>query len=86
MSHQSFRDASSHRGRDPQRRVDADEIVLDESREKPPPCDFELLGKRVRQPSEPAHSHPHIEVLAFEVGRADELLLIGIADHPRSDL
>jgi hypothetical protein len=32
-----------------------------------------LLGEGIRQPREPAHVHPHREVLALDVRRADVL-------------
>src|SRR5258708_34225560 len=34
---------------------------------------LQLLCECIRQPSKAAHSHPHIEVLPFNVGRADML-------------
>lgn len=35
---------------------------------------FQLLAKPVGQAREAAHTHPHREVLALNVGRADQLL------------
>ena len=32
---------------------------------------FKLLRERIRQPREAAHVHPHGEVLALDIGRAD---------------
>ena len=34
---------------------------------------LDLLAERVREPGEPAHMHPHGEVLALDVGRGDVL-------------
>src|ERR1022692_1177192 len=34
---------------------------------------FELLAESIRQPCEPPHIHPHVEILSLNVGRADML-------------
>ena len=41
----------------------------------------EFFRERVRQPRAPPHGHPHREVLALDVGRADVLRVGRSADN-----
>ena len=68
---QSISDPSRHGRSHFQRLVNANEIVMHKVQAQHMNVVFQLLGKSVGQPREPTHSHPHGEVLALHVGRAD---------------
>jgi hypothetical protein len=44
----------------------------------------DFLAERVRQPREPAHRHPHREVLTLDVAGRD-VLRVGVAGHVLRD-
>jgi len=64
---------SSHRRSNPQSLMDAREVVVHVENRESVKVVGEFLGKRVRQASEAAHTHPHVEILPFNVGSADML-------------
>jgi hypothetical protein len=68
ISHARF-----HRRRHAQGLVDADEVVVHMKQRQHSDVIFEFLTKGISQPSEPAHVHPHVEILSFNVRRADVL-------------
>ena len=72
------RHAGRHRWGNPERLVDAHEIVVHEVQSHRRLVAGKLLGKRVGQSGEPPHRHAHGEVLPLDVARAD-VLRIGIA-------
>ena len=70
--------ARRHRWRDAQRLMDAGEVVEHVVQSDRMLMVLELLGEAVGQPGEPAHSHPHGQVLtvhAFLLFLADPSLL-----------
>ena len=60
--------------------MDANEVVVHEVQRHGVRVVLDLLAECVRQSREPAHMHPHGEVLAFDVGRARVL-----PDWPSND-
>jgi hypothetical protein len=66
-------DTSLHRRSNPQRLMNAAKVVVHMKQGQHSDVIFELLTEGVRQPGEPPHIHPHVEVLSLNVGRADML-------------
>jgi len=58
--------------------MDANKIVVHEVKRNRRDLMLDSRGEAIREASEAAHVHPHGEVLAFNVGRAD-VLCIGLA-------
>jgi hypothetical protein len=54
-----------HRGGDARRLVDSAAFVVHEVKRHGPTVIVALLGKRIRKTREPAHFHPHSQVLAL---------------------
>ena len=71
-------DSGSHSRGNPQRLVDAAEIVIHEVQRNSVAEVFHLFGKSIGQPGEPPHAHAHGEVLALDKARRD-VLFVGIA-------
>lgn len=67
-----------HRRTHPKLGVNADEVVIHHVQRDRVGVVLDLLREPVRQPREPAHVHPHGEVLALGVGRRD-VLRFGVA-------
>src|ERR1017187_2844464 len=66
-------DPRFHRGSNTQGLMDADEVVVHMEQRQHSDMVFELLTEGIRQPGEPPHVHPHVEILSLNVGRADVL-------------
>src|ERR1039457_2943948 len=62
-----------HRRRNAQGRVDAAKVIVHMKQRQHSDMIFKLLTEGVRQPGEPPHVHPHVEILSLNVGRADML-------------
>lgn len=73
-------DASLHRGRDANTGMDSAEIIEREVKRKCCPVVLPLLAEAIRQTGESANRHPHGEVLALDMGRADSCG-IGLPDN-----
>ena len=67
--HQAIRDTSGHRRGDAKRLVDLAEVVGHEVKRDGVGVIRDLLAEGVGQAREPAHAHPHREVLALDVAR-----------------
>ena len=59
--------------------MNAAEVVVHMKQRQHSDVIFELLTEGIRQPGEPAHVHPHVEILSLDVGRAD-VLRVGRTD------
>lgn len=80
-------ESSGHCGGDAEGLVDAAEIVVDKMHGASEAVILQFFRECISQASEPAHLHPHRQVVSLCVGRAN-LRLIGIAADdffPRSD-
>src|SRR3546814_3808302 len=76
---QGIGDTSSHRrGQTAKALVLTAEVVMDEVQRQHVEVVLQLLAESVGQAGEPTHTHPHGEVLALHMGRAD-MALIGVA-------
>ena len=53
--------------------MDANKIVMHVMETDRMGVVLDLLAKRVRQPSEPPHAHPHRQVRSLRIARADML-------------
>ena len=77
-------DASRHRRAASQRFVYSHEVVIGEVERQRVRVVLSLFAERIGQPREPAHGHPHREVLSLGIAGAD-VLGSGTALHPRLD-
>jgi hypothetical protein len=66
-------DSRFHRWRHAQGLMDPREIVVHVEQRHGMRVIFDLLPERIGEPREPAHLHPHREVLPLDIGRADVL-------------
>lgn len=73
-------DPRFHRGRDAQRLMNANEVVVHVEQRDRVSMILDLLTERICQPREPADVHPHREVLPFDVTRGN-VHRIWIASH-----
>jgi hypothetical protein len=65
--------ASGRARRDPQRFVDSSEIVVDRMDRNHSHVILNLLAETICQSGKAPHAHPHCQIVAFHVGRADVL-------------
>ena len=72
-------DPRFHRRGNAQGLVDANEVVVHMEQSQHSDVIFQLLAEGVRQPGEPPHIHPHVEILSLNVRRAD-MLRVGRTD------
>ena len=72
--------------RDPQRFVDSSEIVVDRMDRNHSHVILNLLAVTICQSGKAPHAHPHCQIVAFHVGRADVLGIriaaYGFISHP----
>src|ERR1022692_622024 len=66
-------DPRFHRRGNAQGLVDANEVVVHMEQSQHSDVIFQFLAEGVRQPGEPPHTHPHVEILSLNVRRADML-------------
>jgi len=77
-----IRNPSRHRGRDPKRGVDSDEVVIGEVQGQRGLQVLPLLGKFIRQPREPLAPLAKRSILAFDMRRAAPFH-VGVAEYGR---
>ena len=59
-----------HRRSNAQGLMHATEVVVHMKQREHSDVIIELLAEGVRQPSEPPHIHPHVEILPFDIGQS----------------
>jgi hypothetical protein len=80
--HRRFVTPAAIAGLTSKRHVEAHDVVVHEVHRHGGLVLRAALAESVREPREPAHRHPHAEVLAFHVARSGEIH-VRVADHWR---